>query len=54
LPIGIVSAAGMWMKMSHFQSGRPASRTSTEVDGSALRRLASALPAEPPPTITKS
>src|SRR5688572_10861391 len=33
---------------------RPASRTRTRLDGSALSRLPSALPAEPPPTITKS
>ena len=32
----------------------PASRTRTDVDGSALRRLASTQPAEPPPTMTKS
>src|SRR3954452_23190550 len=33
---------------------RPASRTSTRVEASALSRFASALPAEPPPTMTKS
>src|SRR4051794_20034575 len=44
----------MWMKTSQRQSGRPASSTSTRVEASALRRLASAQPAEPPPTITKS
>src|SRR4051812_24568919 len=44
----------MWMKMSHGQSGRPASSTSTRVDGSALSRLASTHPAEPPPTMMKS
>src|SRR5271165_5552790 len=42
------------MKTSHRQSGRPASSTSTRFAGSALSRLASALPAEPPPTMTKS
>ena len=42
------------MKTSQGQSGRPASSTSTLVHGSADSRLASALPAEPPPTITKS
>ena len=45
-------AAGMWMYTSKRQSRRPASSTSTEVAGSALSRLASAQPAEPPPTIT--
>src|SRR4051794_12395716 len=44
----------MWMKTSHRLSIRPASRTSTRVDASALSRFASALPAEPPPTMTKS
>src|SRR5690348_11340277 len=44
----------MWMNTSAFQSGRPASRTSTRTAGSALRRAASALPADPPPTITTS
>ncbi len=39
----------MWMKMSNFQSGRPASSTSTRVDGSADSLFASALPALPPP-----
>ena len=42
----------MWMKTSQRESGRPASSTSTDVDGSAERRLASTLPAEPPPTMT--
>ena len=32
-PIGNVSAAGMWRKTSKRQSGRPASSTSTRVDG---------------------
>src|SRR6478735_1493004 len=36
------------------QSEWPASRTRTLVPGSAERRLASAQPAEPPPTITTS
>ena len=44
----------MWMNTSHDQSGRPASSTSTLLPGSAESRLASTLPAEPPPTITKS
>jgi hypothetical protein len=44
----------MWMKTSHLESGRPASSTSTRVEESALSRFASAQPAEPPPTITKS
>jgi hypothetical protein len=44
----------MWMNTSHQESIRPASRTSTRVDASAERRFASALPAEPPPTMTKS
>src|SRR4051812_35800991 len=44
----------MWMKTSHFESGRPASSTSTLVVGSAESRLASAEPAEPPPTMRKS
>ncbi len=39
----------MWMKTSAFQSGRPASSTSTLFDGSAERRFASAQPALPPP-----
>lgn len=52
--MGKVSAAGIWMKTSHRRSGRPASRTSTWLAGSAESRLASALPAEPPPTMTKS
>ncbi len=34
--------------------GRPASSTRTRLAGSALSRFASALPAEPPPTMTKS
>ena len=37
-----------------LEAGRPASRTSTRVPGSALSRLASTEPADPPPTITKS
>src|SRR4051794_10317756 len=44
----------MWMKGSILKSLCPASSTSTEVPGSADRRFASAHPAEPPPTITKS
>src|SRR4029077_1816005 len=44
----------MWMKTSHFESIRPASRTSTRFDASALSRLASAHPADPPPTMMKS
>src|SRR5947199_3340146 len=48
------SAAGMWMNGSTFQSLRPASSTSTRFEGSADRRLASAQPADPPPTMTKS
>ena len=44
----------MWMTTSTFQSRRPASNTRTRLEGSALRRLAIAQPAEPPPTITKS
>src|SRR3954464_10831910 len=44
----------MCMKTSHRLSMRPASRTRTRVDASALSRFASALPAEPPPTMTKS
>ncbi len=44
----------MWMKTSHSESGRPASSTSTRVDGSALSRFASTQPAEPPPTMMKS
>jgi hypothetical protein len=48
----MVSAAGMWMKMSQIQSGLPASRTSTVVFGSAESRLASTQPADPPPTMT--
>src|SRR3954469_24556188 len=44
----------MWMKTSHHESVRPASSTSTRFDGSAERRLASAHPAEPPPTMMKS
>src|SRR5215210_8250965 len=50
----MVRAAGMWTKTSHSESLRPASRTRTERPGSALSRLARALPAEPPPTTTKS
>ena len=50
--MGNDSAAGMCMYTSKRQSRRPASSTSTEVCGSALSRLASAQPAEPPPTIT--
>src|SRR5215218_9965422 len=44
----------MWMKTSHSESLRPASSTSTRFAGSAESRLPSALPAEPPPTMTKS
>ena len=44
----------MWMKTSHSESVRPASSTSTRLAGSSESRLASALPAEPPPTMTKS
>src|SRR2546423_2946526 len=44
----------MWTKTSKRESGRPASRTRTRIDGSALSRLASAQPADPPPTMTKS
>src|SRR5689334_18979266 len=44
----------MWMNAPISQSAWPASRTSTLVPGSAERRLASAQPAEPPPTITTS
>src|SRR5262245_48495250 len=47
-------AAGMWMNGSTLKSERPASSTRTDVPGSALRRLARAQPALPPPTITKS
>ncbi len=49
--MGNDSAAGMWMYTSHNESGRPASSTSTLVAGSALSRLASTHPAEPPPTM---
>src|SRR5260370_20772914 len=52
--MGKVSAAGMWMYGSQMWSGRPASSTSTRVSGSADSRFASALRAEPPPTMTKS
>ena len=41
----------MWMKTSQIESIRPASSTSTEVPASEDRRFASALPAEPPPTM---
>src|SRR5215208_5779257 len=44
----------MWMNGSILKSDRPASRTSTEVFGSALSRLAMADPADPPPTMTMS
>src|SRR5512135_209768 len=44
----------MWTKTSNRQSGRPASRTRTRVPGSSVRRLASTLPADPPPTMTTS
>ena len=44
----------MWMKTSQIESLRPASSTSTRFAGSSESRLASAQPAEPPPTITKS
>src|SRR3954452_12425552 len=44
----------MWMNTSQGQSERPASSTSTRTDGSSDSRLASTLPADPPPTITKS
>src|SRR5215207_9233508 len=44
----------MWMKTSHSESLRPASRTRTRFAGSSDSRLPSALPAEPPPTMTKS
>src|SRR6516162_2662455 len=44
----------MWMNTSNGSSGRPASSTRTRLPGSALSRFASALPAEPPPTMTKS
>jgi len=37
-----------------LEAGRPASSTSTRVERSALKRLASTLPAEPPPTMMKS
>ncbi|MEH3076730.1 MAG: hypothetical protein PGN11_08600 [Quadrisphaera sp.] len=50
--MGNGSAAGMCTSGSSEKSLRPASSTSTEVDGSALSRLASAQPAEPPPTMT--
>src|SRR3712207_2810528 len=50
----MVSAAGMWTKTSQRESLRPASSTSTRLPGSALSRLARALPADPPPTMTKS
>ena len=50
--MGNDSAAGMWMNTSKRQSRRPASNSSTEVLASALSRLASTQPAEPPPTIT--
>src|SRR4051794_37520713 len=52
--MGNGSAAGMWMKGSSLQSLLPASRTSTLVPASAESRLASAQPAEPPPTMTMS
>src|SRR5580693_4385641 len=42
------------MNTSHGTSERPASSTSTRLLGLALSRFASALPAEPPPTMTKS
>src|SRR5687767_8338987 len=54
LPIGNASAAGMWMKTSHRESFRPASSTRTRFDEAVESRLASAQPADPPPTITKS
>ena len=41
----------MWMNGSQMKSGRPASSTSTRVVASAESRAASALPAEPPPTM---
>src|SRR5256886_16010545 len=44
----------MWMKTSNRYSGRPAASTRTRLSGAALSGLASALPAEPPPTMTKS
>ncbi len=50
--MGYGSAAGMWMNGSIRKSDRPASSTRTDVPGSALSRLASAHPAEPPPTMT--
>src|SRR4051794_23571586 len=52
--MGNASAAGMWMKTSQDQSGRPASSTRTRLEPSADSRFASALPAEPPPTMMKS
>ena len=48
------NAAGIWMNGSNLKSLRPASSTSTLTDGSALSRLASADPADPPPTMTMS
>src|SRR5665811_2045254 len=44
----------MLVSGSQCQSLCPASRTRTLLVGSADRRLASAEPAEPPPTMTKS
>src|ERR1035437_6342213 len=52
--MGKGSAAGMWMRTSHSESLRPASRTRTLLAGSAESRVANAQPAEPPPTMTKS
>lgn len=45
--IGIESAVGIWMKID--LSLPPNSRTSTLVDGSSERRLASTQPADPAP-----
>ena len=50
--MGNENAAGMWMNTSQRESLRPASSTNTFVAASADSRLASAEPAEPPPTIT--
>src|SRR3954454_24258667 len=44
----------MWMSTAQPASVRPPSTTSPRVAGSALSRLASAHPADPPPTMTKS
>src|SRR3954465_2626564 len=44
----------MWTKTSNRKSERPASSKRTRFSGSAERRFARQLPAEPPPRIRKS